>query len=256
MTHPPIATLERDLAKLTGELSDAYEELALVHGLTDRLRPFTDPERVSRTLLQAVVKALGGCHAFIALPDEPPEDRLVARFVATGAEPAAPLPGDASWIVRDGIALAAFAAGVALIVNDVKADPRFSAYPFPVRSLLAVPLKGGAGTTHGGLGVLGVCDRLDGHDFTSVDLKLVATLAGLGGAALENALLVANLQRVNAELKEANQRILDQQTAIIRAEKMSSLGRMAAGVAHELRNPLTVILGRSQLVLMDMHHGQ
>src|SRR5205807_2361208 len=125
-----------------------------------------------------------------------------------------------------------------------------------ITSMLTVPLRGrGPGGAHR-LGALNAADRLDGQGFTSGDLKLVTTLAGLAGAALENALLVASLQRTNHELQEANRTIVDQQAAMVRAEKLSSLGRMAAGIAHELSNPLAVILGRVQLVSKKLEPAQ
>lgn len=39
---------------------------------------------------------------------------------------------------------------------------------------------------------------------------------------------------------------------ILREEKLSSLGRMAAGIAHEINNPLTVILTNVELALEDL----
>jgi signal transduction histidine kinase len=47
---------------------------------------------------------------------------------------------------------------------------------------------------------------------------------------------VASLEQANFDLKRA-------QKEIIRAEKMASIGRLAAGIAHEIGNPIGIVLG-------------
>ncbi|MCW5198148.1 hypothetical protein VU06_00175, partial [Desulfobulbus sp. F3] len=51
------------------------------------------------------------------------------------------------------------------------------------------------------------------------------------------------LQKTVAELKTANQQLHERQEEMIRAEKLASVGRMAAGLAHEIGNPLAVVQG-------------
>ncbi len=260
MTGDRTAVLEAEIAKLAEELSSSYEELALLHSLTDRLRPFTDADRVARTVLEAVAEALRVRYAFMLLIEGTAVPHHSERFLWVAFTDHAGqrlTHGDgSSWPARDGITREALDTGRPIIVNDVKADPRFRPYPIPIASMLTVPLKGRGPDGEGTLGALNAANRLDGQGFSAGDLKLVATLAGLAGAALENALLVASLQRTNRELQEANRRILDQQAAMVHAEKLSSLGRMAAGIAHELRNPLAVILGRAQIALTKLKQGQ
>jgi two-component system NtrC family sensor kinase len=53
------------------------------------------------------------------------------------------------------------------------------------------------------------------------------------------------------ELEKANAELTQLQAELIQAAKMSSLGRLAAGVAHELNNPLGSILLYSDLVIED-----
>ena len=50
------------------------------------------------------------------------------------------------------------------------------------------------------------------------------------------------------ELRRQNQKIIDNQKAFIHNSKMISLGEMSSGVAHEINNPLMIIIGKIQLL--------
>ncbi|MCL6638914.1 MAG: GAF domain-containing protein [Firmicutes bacterium] len=43
---------------------------------------------------------------------------------------------------------------------------------------------------------------------------------------------------------------------LVQSAKLAAIGEMAAGVAHELNNPMTVIIGTAQLLLRDAEAGQ
>lgn len=51
------------------------------------------------------------------------------------------------------------------------------------------------------------------------------------------------LQATVASLGQANVDLKNAQKEIIRAEKMASIGRLAAGIAHEIGNPIGIVLG-------------
>lgn len=56
-------------------------------------------------------------------------------------------------------------------------------------------------------------------------------------------------------LKEAEKIIMDQQSKLAVASKFSALGEMAANLTHEINNPLSVILGRCEMLLHQLSTG-
>ena len=47
-----------------------------------------------------------------------------------------------------------------------------------------------------------------------------------------------HMEIANAELKQSNQELRDAQDRLVRSERLAAIGELAAGMAHELRNPL------------------
>lgn len=52
------------------------------------------------------------------------------------------------------------------------------------------------------------------------------------------------------DLQQAHQQLRQTQHMLVRSERMSAMGQMAAAIVHEINNPLTVLSGRLQLLLM------
>jgi PAS domain S-box-containing protein len=57
-------------------------------------------------------------------------------------------------------------------------------------------------------------------------------------------------------LKAAEATILAQQSALMEASRLSAIGEMAAAITHEINNPLTVILGRAEMLQSLQKKGQ
>ncbi len=58
-----------------------------------------------------------------------------------------------------------------------------------------------------------------------------------------------------AELQKSNDELMRAHEQMVRQEKLASVGQLAAGVSHELNNPLGGILGFSQLILEKMRRN-
>src|SRR6266404_3338118 len=61
----------------------------------------------------------------------------------------------------------------------------------------------------------------------------------------------AELQRQTADLENAIAELRDTQQQVIQQERMRALGTMASGIAHDLNNGLTIILGYGDMLLRD-----
>lgn len=122
-----------------------------------------------------------------------------------------------------------------LRLRDLNQDPRAHGFPAhhpPMRSFLGVPI-----TSKGRVfGNLYLTEKQGAAEFSQEDEKLAVTLAAQAAVAIENASLYEELQRSYEELKQS-------QHLLVRQEKLASLGRLAAGLAHELNNPLSSVAG-------------
>jgi signal transduction histidine kinase len=84
--------------------------------------------------------------------------------------------------------------------------------------------------------------------FRSAEAESDALSAAMG-LALGSAKARVESERLNEELLDMNRRLSAAQRELVHARSMSMIAAMAAGAAHELNNPLSVVSGRAQMEL-------
>jgi signal transduction histidine kinase len=86
------------------------------------------------------------------------------------------------------------------------------------------------------IGLIVVDNNLSTRRISRDDLRFLQLFANQAGMAIENSILYNRLEDANRNLREARENLLQR-------ERLSTIGEMAAGIAHEIKGPLVSIGG-------------
>jgi two-component system NtrC family sensor kinase len=86
------------------------------------------------------------------------------------------------------------------------------------------------------------------RDFSPADVNLLIAVGSQISSAIERTLLYDQTRQAYDDLRRTQEQLLH-------SEKMAAVGQLISGVAHELNNPLTAILGYSQLLTSSAQIG-
>jgi signal transduction histidine kinase len=112
------------------------------------------------------------------------------------------------------------------------------------QSIVYIPL-----TTRGAsIGVMCV-SSLNPNTFSSEFVEFLTVIGNQIGVAADNAIMHKNIKEAYQDLKEV-------QEQIVWTEKLASLGKLAATIAHEINNPLAGVLNYIRLIIKQLSRNR
>ena len=215
--------------------------LRILHTVAEAVSRTLDVEDVLRTALDALTHVTGHEISSLHLLSEDGQ-----RLHLRGDRGLSDRLRDINRVlpIGEGVIGRVASTGVTMTFADIAASPALFAPAQPIvradgiRGFVCVPVNSRGRI----LGTLSLGRQTD-VPFDEPEIALLEATADQVGIALDNARLYSESVRQLEELRL-------KQAQLVHAEKLSAVGELASGVAHEINNPLTTILGQAQL-LMD-----
>jgi signal transduction histidine kinase len=228
------------------------EQQQLLLSLVQTLNSSLVLSQVLEQVLDAVLRITRADRGFLLLAEETADDAgfesVAGLRVRVARRRGEALPLTESQGISRSVVRRAVETGEIVATGNAVADPALrmaqSVILMDLRMIVCIPLASPRAEARSGSAVLGalyVDNQETAAPFSPESLRTAEALARHAALAIENARLFEREQGTIRELRAAQKQLLQ-------SEKLATIGRMAAGLAHELNTPLTYIMGNLELL--------
>lgn len=228
-------------------LSQRQAELTALYEVGKEMASTLDLKQLLELILDRAITLAQAERGFLVLWDEASRDFEIA--VARQFEPHK--RDDAEAEISRRLIQNVLTHREPIITTNAQEDPRFtgseSIVAYRIRSVLAVPLLFKTDL----IGAIYMDTRFGLRHFQETDLALLDAMANQAAVAIHMARLYDSLQTRNEELEAALAELKETQDELLRAERLSAVGKMASSIIHDIKSPLTVVKGYVTFLARD-----
>ena len=240
--------MSKEMEDVDQQLRRRVKELNILYGIGKSVTSLLDLEKVLNRIVEAAVFVTGAEEGSLLLVDKDTGELYLRAARNLGEKFARGF----RLKVEHSIAGQVIKTGKPVLESTQDEETLKVKTGYLVRSLVNVPLKAKDEV----IGVLAVNNKVASNPFTDNDVHLLSALADYATIAIVNAQLYEETKRWSEELErkveERTQELRAAQEQLLQSEKLASIGQLAAGVAHEINNPMGVILGFAQGILKTL----
>lgn len=238
-------SLEKRLKEAERARLQKHLELAMLHQIANAVNASLDLNLICHQALEKILDLLDLQIGMVHLASKEREELCLKSYLGLDQEERARLDKLSSGGALFSIAESSDErSAIALSFDRIAESPEFQGLKQSEGSFMLAPLRSKGHL----LGLLSAGSR-EKRRFTPDELQLFRAIGGQISIAIANANLFEEVSRQTEEIKAKNRELVDAQQRLIEAERRVAVGQVGVAVRHEINNPLTAILGQTQILL-------